>query len=96
MTISLRNRLVGAHVHVTVFLDHANTGTLIMHPAEWLTFNTLLSCGQAHLTSAPDRIVWDPATDDTETELLELMADHVCTMLAAFSPTANDSAPEKL
>ncbi len=94
MIVSLRSRLVGAHVYATVFLDHANSGTLIMRPDEWLTFNTLLACGQARLLVPPDRIVWDPAADDTD-ELLSLLADHVCTQLAAISPAVNDLTPKK-
>jgi hypothetical protein len=53
MTIKLRSRLLGAHVHATVFIgpdaDHlASNGELVMDPRQWAGFNVLLGLGAKH------------------------------------------------
>jgi len=54
MILKIRDRLLGAHVHVDVFIgpdaDHlAKSGELVFTVREWCAFGALLAYGAAHI-----------------------------------------------
>jgi hypothetical protein len=79
MTIKLRSRLLGAHVHVGVFLgtdaDHLqNSGDLVMDVGQWCKLTILLASGHLESRRGPDPV--DFHFEDADPRLTQFLLDH--------------------